>query len=98
MELLMSIRCHHEALGLRMPKIMVTENCCQVHWAVESALPETEYILNMWHLIARYIVYNLSFQLMIIQNFRYVAIILNSEKNLYYATVAADLMNAVLKK
>ena len=82
-----------------MPEMMVTDNCCQVHRAVESALPETDCILDVWHFIARYIVYyNLSIYLMITQIFRYIAVILNSGKNVYRAAVAADITNAVLKR
>ncbi|KAF8444445.1 hypothetical protein L210DRAFT_3343076, partial [Boletus edulis BED1] len=54
-KLLMGIRCRHEALGLPMPEMMVTDNCCQVRQAVESALPEADCILNVWHFIARYV-------------------------------------------
>ncbi|KAF8423457.1 hypothetical protein L210DRAFT_3570273 [Boletus edulis BED1] len=54
-ELLMGIRRRHEALGLPMPEMMVTDNCCQVRRAVESALPEADCILDMWHFIARYV-------------------------------------------
>ena len=53
-ELLTVIRRHHEVLGLPMPEMMVTNNCCQVRHAVQSALPETDCILNVWHFIARY--------------------------------------------
>jgi hypothetical protein len=53
-ELLTGIRRRHEALGLPMPEMMVTDNCCQVRRAVQSALPETDCILDVWHLIARY--------------------------------------------
>ena len=82
-----------------MPEMMVTDNCCQVHRAVESALPEMDCILDVWHFIARYIVYyNSSIYLMITQIFRYIAVILNSGKNVYRAAVAADITNAVLKR
>ncbi|KAF8546806.1 hypothetical protein OG21DRAFT_1479620 [Imleria badia] len=86
-ELLTGIRRRHETLGLPMPKMMVTNNCCQVRRAVESALPEMDCILDVWHFIARYIASTL-----------YVAVILNSGKNVYRAAVAADITNAVLKK
>ena len=52
-KLLMGVRRHHEALDLPMPEMMVMDNCCQVRWAVESALPETDCILDVWHFIAR---------------------------------------------
>ena len=100
-ELLTGIRRCHEALGLPMPKMMVTDNCCQVRRAVQSALPETDCILDVWHLIARYD-YNAfpplrnRSQMLCIS--RYVAVILNSQKNMYRAAVAADITNAILKK
>jgi hypothetical protein len=53
-ELLTGIRHCHEALGLPMPEMMLMDNCCQVCHAVQSALSETNCILNVWHLIARY--------------------------------------------
>ena len=53
-ELLTGVRRRHEALGLPMPEMMVTDNCCQVRRAVQSALPETDCILDVWHSIARY--------------------------------------------
>ena len=52
-KLLMGVRRHHKALGLPMPEMMVTDNCCQVCQAVESTLPETDCILDVWHFIAR---------------------------------------------
>lgn len=98
MKLLMGIRCHHKVLGFSMPEMMVTNNCCQVCQAVESALPEMGCILDVWHFIIRYAVYSLSFQLTIIQIFRYVTIILNSRRNMYHAAVTADITNVILKK
>ena len=94
----MGVRHRHEALGLPMPEMMVTDNCCQVRQAVESALPETDCILDVWHLIARYNIYQSSFALTIIRIFRYIAAILNSQKNMYRAAVAANITNAILKK
>ncbi|KAG6379441.1 hypothetical protein JVT61DRAFT_11916 [Boletus reticuloceps] len=46
-ELLMGIRCRPESMGLPMPEMMVTDNCCQVRRAVESALPEADCILDI---------------------------------------------------
>ncbi|KAG2039032.1 hypothetical protein BDR03DRAFT_981073 [Suillus americanus] len=37
------------------PKMMVTDNCCQVQNAVTSAMPETDSKLNVWHFSVRYI-------------------------------------------
>lgn len=53
-ELLTGVRRRHEVLGLPMPQMMVTDNCCQVRRAVQSALPETTCVLDAWHFIARY--------------------------------------------
>ncbi|KAI9570012.1 hypothetical protein HD554DRAFT_1984091, partial [Boletus coccyginus] len=53
-ELLMGIRCHHKVLSLSMPEMMVIDNCCQVHQAMESAFSKTDWIFNMWYFITRY--------------------------------------------
>ena len=58
----MGVKHRHIALGVPMPEMIVTDNCCQVHRAVESALPETDCILNVWHFIARCGVCNLPFR------------------------------------
>ncbi|KAG1826919.1 uncharacterized protein BJ212DRAFT_1294336 [Suillus subaureus] len=55
MELLHGLKWHHNVLNLPQPKMMVANNCCHIHSAVASAMPETEAKLDVWHFSAIYI-------------------------------------------
>ncbi|KAG1736495.1 hypothetical protein EDB19DRAFT_1600825, partial [Suillus lakei] len=54
-ELLRGLKRHHDVLNLPQPKMMVADNCCHIHSAVTSAMPETEAKLDVWHFSARYV-------------------------------------------
>lgn len=54
-ELLCGLKQHHDVLNLPQPKMMVADNCCHIHSAVASAMPETEAKLDVWHFSARYV-------------------------------------------
>ena len=100
-ELLTGIRRRHEALGLPMPEMMVTDNFCQVCRAVQFTLPETDCILDVWHCIARYDHYTFPLFRTAYKSrefTRYIAIIINSQRNMYQVAVAADITNVILRK
>lgn len=54
-ELLRGLKRRHDVLNLPQPKMMVADNCCHIHGAVASAMPETEAKLDVWHFSARYV-------------------------------------------
>ncbi|KAG0698511.1 hypothetical protein DFH29DRAFT_1018080 [Suillus ampliporus] len=54
-ELLHGLKRHHNVLNLPQPKMMVADNCCHIHSAVASAMPETEAKLDVWHFNTRYV-------------------------------------------
>jgi hypothetical protein len=87
-------------LGIKFPEIAVVDNCCHVQRAIKEVFEDIEVVLDVYHFMRRYVDTECSFPIpfSIVLAHRYITTIHKGSKNPHYATVAQDVVNAILKK